>query len=80
MRTLDEMTRAVRRDEIVTDWELRYAVVAYDVMLAGMELEKDPVRLQKYMVAGDSCPKEFAGPANDPQNPESVAWHRAFIK
>lgn len=42
MRTLSEITAAVRQGDPVTGDELRYAVVAYDVMVAQMELPNDP--------------------------------------
>lgn len=78
MRTLDEITTAVRRNEPVTDEELRYSVCAYDVLLALLELDKDPVRLKQYMTAGDMCPREYIGPANDPSEPSVQEWHKAF--
>lgn len=79
MRTLDEITTAVRRNEPVTDEELRYSVCAFDVLLSLLELDKDPVRLKQYMIAGDMCPREYIGPANDPENPDAREWHKAFL-
>lgn len=79
MRTLDDITTAVRRNEPVTEIELRMAVCAYDVLLAALDIPGNPVQLQKYFIAGDSDPVEYVGPENDPRNPESVKWHWAFI-
>lgn len=79
MRTLDEITAAVRRNDPVTDEELRYSVCAYDVLLALLELDKDPVRLKQYMTAGDMCPREYIGHANDPNEPSVQEWHKAFL-
>tara|TARA_R110000851_G_scaffold28177_1_gene78912 strand:- start:167 stop:538 length:372 start_codon:yes stop_codon:yes gene_type:complete len=77
-RTLDEITEAVRRNEPVTAAELKYSVSAYDVLLAMLKLDENPVQLKSYMVAGDSCPKAYIGPANDPLDPEVQEWHKAF--
>jgi len=79
MRTLSDITDAARRGEPVTEEELRLAVCAYDVFIAQLELEKDPKQLAKFFVAAESDPREYIGPANDPDNPEAVAWHKAFI-
>lgn len=79
MRTLSDITDAARRGEPVTEEELRLAVCAYDVFIAQLELEKDPKQLAKFFVAAESDPREYIGPANDPDNPEVVAWHKAFI-
>jgi hypothetical protein len=79
MRTLDEITTAVRRAEPVTTEELALAVCAYDVLLAKLEVDKNPVQLQEYFVAGDNDPAEYIGPENDPRNAESVNWHKTII-
>jgi len=76
MRTLSDITDAARRGEPVTEEELRLAVCAYDVFIAQLELEKDPKQLAKFFVAAESGPREYTGPANDP---EVVTWHKAFI-
>lgn len=79
MRTLDEITAAVRRAEPVTTEELTLAVCAYDVLMAVLKVENNPVQLQEYFVAGDTDPLTYIGPANDPGNPESVHWHKTMI-
>jgi len=79
MRTLDEITTAVRRAEPVTTEELILAVCAYDVLLSKLKVENNPVQLQEYFVAGDSDPGTYIGPANNPSNPESVHWHKTMI-
>lgn len=79
MRTLDEITTAVRRQDVITHEELIYAVCAYDVLMSKLEVEKNPVLLQEYFIAADSSPKKYIGWANDPINPEARAWHTAMI-
>ena len=80
MRTLNEITSACRRGEPVTEEELRYAVCAYDVMVAQFEIENHAVLLEKYFVAAEMDVKEYVGPNNDPNDPEVQKWHRAFAK
>jgi hypothetical protein len=79
-RTLDEITTAVRRNEPVIFEELRRAVVAYDVLLNQMHVETNAKQLELYFSAAESDPKEWAGPANDPDDPKVVLWHKTFIK
>lgn len=78
-RTLDEITTAVRRAEPVTTEELTAAVCAYDVLLSRLDLPSDPVRLHEYFAAGDSDPRTYYGPENDPGNPDAVHWHKTMI-
>lgn len=79
MRTLDDITTAVRRAEPVTVEELTLAICAYDVLLSKLKVENNAVQLQEYFVAGDSDPVTYIGPANDPRNAESVHWHKTMI-
>lgn len=79
MRTLQQITDAVRRNEEVTDDELRYTICAYDVLLNQLELDRDVPQLTKFMYAAEADPKEYIGPKNDPYDPEVVVWHRSFI-
>lgn len=78
MRTLSEITAAVRQAEPVTEEELRYAVVAYDVMVAQMELPNDPARLYHYFQAADNDPRAYIGEANDPAFAGAREWYRAM--
>lgn len=78
MRTLSEITAAVRQAEPVTEEELRYAVVAYDVMVAQMELPNDPARLYHYFQAADNDPRAYIGQANDPAFAGAREWYRAM--
>ena len=78
MRTLDEIVAAVRSNETYTEDELVYAVVAFDVLLSQLKLDEDPQRLQHWMVAAINSPKEYAGPYNDPANPEVEEWYKAM--
>lgn len=79
MRTLDEITTAVRRNQWVNKTELLFAVVAYDVLMSKLKVENNPVQLQEYFVAADSDPWKYIGHDNDPRNPESVHWHKTMI-
>lgn len=79
MRRLADIVDAVRRNEYAHVEELRYVVCAFDVLLAQLEVERNPEQLGKYMLAAESCPKEYIGNANDPGNPEVVRWHKAFV-
>lgn len=78
MRTLSEITSAVRLKEPVTEEELKRAVVAYDVLLHVLNLPEDPERLLAFFQAGSSDPKEWAGPSNDYDDPETVKWYKAM--
>lgn len=80
MRSLEDITDAVRRNEPATEDELRLAICAYDVLLAQLQLDKNPVLLAEFFKAGEADPLTYIGPANDPRNPEAVAWHKAFKK
>jgi len=79
MRTLDEITTAVRQNLPVTEEELRFSVCAYDVLLSRLKTENNPVQLQEYFIASGCDPEVYVGPENDPTNPEAVAWHKAFL-
>lgn len=79
MRTLDQITTAARRDEPLTEKEARYALCAYDVLLAKLDVSQNPAQLQEYFLAGDNCPRNYIGDANDPQNPDVVEWHKINI-
>lgn len=79
MRTLDEITTAVRRAEPVTTEELTLAICAYDVLMSKLKVENNPVQLQEYFLAGDSDPEAYIGLVNDPRNAESVHWHKTMI-
>ena len=79
MRTLTEITDAVRRNEAVTEEELRAAVVAYDVFLAQIDITKYPEALAEFFKATDGDPRDYYGPENDPNRPEVAEWHTAFI-
>ncbi len=78
MRTLNEITRAVRTNRPVNAQELRRAVVAYDVLLALLNVEQNPLQLAEYFKAGSSCPVHYAGPANNPDDPDVRAWYDAM--
>ena len=79
MRTLQEITDAVRRNETVTDNELRYTICAYDVLIAQMDISKNYEQLKLFMVADEMDPKEYIGPVNDYMDPNVVKWHKTTI-
>ena len=80
MRTLDEITTAVRRNEPVTTDEMRLAIVAYDVLLAKFNIENYPTLMHEYFLAGDAPPDGYVGEANHPDNANAVEWHKMNIK
>jgi len=51
MKTLTEITNAVRRDQEVTEDELRYAVVAYDVLIAKFNIPQDRQMMEEFFKA-----------------------------
>lgn len=80
MRTLSEITAAVRQGDPVTGDELRYAVVAYDVMVAQMELPNGPARPGRSTTSRrrTTTPREYIGQANDPAFPDARQWYAAM--
>ena len=79
MRTLKQITDAVRRNEGAIYAELFYAVVAYDVLLAQMNIAADQQQVAEFFKAAELPPHEYVGWDNSPDNPESVEWHRTHI-
>lgn len=79
MRTLTEITNAVRRGQEVTPDELRYTVAAYDVMVAKFNVQQEPRMLEEFFRAAESDPRDYIGWENDPDNPEVVEWHKSQI-
>lgn len=79
MRKLVEITDDVRRSLPVDEDELRYALCAYDVLLANLNLDKQPDLMAEFFRAAESDPKVYIGWENDPTNPGVVAWHQAMI-
>ncbi len=79
MRTLTQICYAVRRNQPVEPDELRYAVAAYDVLLAKLNVGQDPQQMAAFFEAAESCPKAYIGWENDPENPEAVKWHEDHI-
>ena len=79
MRTLDEITAAVRRGEDVATEELKCCIAAYDVLLYDFKVENHPILLAKFFAAAEMDVQKYIGWANDPTNPECNAWHKAFI-
>lgn len=78
MRTLDAITAAVRQGQDVTEEELRYAVVAYDVLVASLNLPNNPDQLRHYFQAAESDPRVFVGEANDPAFAGAREWYAAM--
>ena len=78
MRTLDAIVAATRSAEPVTEEELRYAVVAFDVLLYSLDLPADYKRRQQWFVAAEADPREYIGEANDPANEKAIAWYQTM--
>lgn len=79
-RTLEEITLAIRAGEPHTEREARYAVVAYDVLMAKLSTDKDiqASQMNEYGRALDLPPLDYIGPDNDPENPAAVRWLKAM--
>ena len=77
--TLTEITEVVRRGEPVSIDQMRYAICAYDVLLANLKVNENATLLEKFFIAAEMEPKKYIGWDNDPDNPDFVAWHKAFI-
>ena len=78
MRNLDEITAAVRLLEEVSVEEMARAIVAYDVLLAQLNLSRYPELLAQYFLAAETDVKEYAGPYNDYDIKENREWYREF--
>lgn len=79
MRTLQEITDAVRRGEEANGEELRYAICAYDVLLHELKIAETTTMVGTFATAATMKPNEYIGWDNDYKNPEVVAWHKAAI-
>lgn len=79
MKTLSEITDAVRRNEAVTEEELRVAVVTYDVLMARIDVTRYPEAMAEFFKATNGDPREYYGHENAPDNPEYAEWHKAFV-
>lgn len=79
MQTLTEITHAVRRNQQVNPTELRYAVAAYDVLIAKLNVSQDQEQVKEFFKAAESDPREYIGWSNDPENPEARDWHQRTI-
>lgn len=75
--TLDQIVDTVRRGGHADYEDLRLAVVAFDVLLARLDLPQNYEQLNKYMLAAGLPPRHYIGEDNDPDNPEAVEW---FVK
>lgn len=76
--TLDEIVAAVRTNELVTIRDMRYAIVAFDVLMSQLHVDRNVEQLAEFFKAASTPPREYAGEANDPGNPEAVEWYRAM--
>lgn len=78
-RTLAEIVSAVRLNGPTTPDELRYAVAAFDVALAQMDISRHHDQLNEYFKAAGLPPRQYVGEANDPEKPAAVEWYRQTI-
>jgi len=76
--TLNEIVAAVRTNELVTGRDMRYAIVAFDVLMSQLHIDQHVAQLQEYFKAATAVPREYAGHMNDPENPEAVEWYKAM--
>lgn len=74
-KTLEQITSAARRGEELTVDELRFAVCAYDVLLAQLQLDRDPEQLHAYFGASTTPPELYLGENNHPDNPDFREWY-----
>lgn len=77
-KTLDQITHAARVGAKLTVDELRFAVCAYDVLLAQLDVSRYPVQLSAYFQAAETPPEKYIGHANHPDDPGFQEWYRAF--
>ena len=78
MRTLNDIVAAVRSRQEVTEDELRYAVVAFDVLLSQMDLTNDLAKLTLFFEAAEQNPRTYIGEANNPDKQAAVEWYTAM--
>lgn len=78
-RTLGDIVEAIRTDNLVSASEMMYAVVAFDVLMSQLQVDKHFSQLQEYIHASACPPREYVGWANDPTNPDAVAWYKAML-
>ncbi len=76
--TLSEIVAAVRTNELVTGRDMRYAIVAFDVLMSQLKVDQNVTQLQEYFKAATTPPREYAGHMNDPEKPEAVEWFKAM--
>lgn len=76
--TLDEIVAAVRTNELVTGRDMRYAIVAFDVLMSELRVDRNVEQLAVFFKAAESVPRDYIGEANDPENTEAVEWYRAM--
>lgn len=78
MRTLSQITTAVRTREPFSIAELEYAIVAYDVLMAQLGVVNDLKQLQKYFEAAETDVRAYVGPDNDPESAAAREWYVAM--
>ena len=79
MRSLSQITSALRSGEPVEVEELRAAVVAYDVLLSQLDLPSDARRLGYYFQAAECDPEIYAGETNALSSEAAQAWYKAML-
>lgn len=75
LETIIDMVRTGGRPDYN---DLRYAVAAFDVLIAGLHLEQDVSRAELWNIVSKQSPFETVKAHNDPDNPEHTAWYIAF--
>lgn len=80
MRTCNRIVDAVRRNEPVTEEEMRFVIAAQDMILAqataALRMYQETEVLKLYFQSTMKPVDEFVGHDNSPYNPEFVKWHK----
>lgn len=79
MRSLSQITSALRSGGSVDVEELRAAVVAYDVLLSQLDLPSDVKRLGVYFQAAEADPEVYVGEANALSSEAAQEWYKAML-
>lgn len=79
MRTLAQIVTLTRLGQYPTYEELRLALVASDVLLGQLKIDRDPVQLAEYFRAAEAPLDEYLGSANHPDDADACNWYRTFI-
>ena len=77
-KTLNQIVESARIGEPLTNNELRFAVCAFDVLLAQLDISQNPEQLASYFVAAELPPEAYLGENNHPDSAAFREWYTAF--